>query len=145
MGIGANLERDYGWPVTNERRPRKRQPAWPLAEEPEERKLHSDTWLLSIASLGGIITALLLFPPATCLWMGISTALGHGDPTWNDGEGGTATAAGAVTTVLMFLLSAWTLRFVESHSENRFRVAGRVLWLAPTAIVEVLVALAFLS
>lgn len=65
-------------------------------------------------TVNGILAAALLVCPALFFWMGVSTAVGLGDPTWNDGEETWATALGLVTTLMVcgivWLLVSWTCR-----------------------------------
>ncbi|MGO4958393.1 hypothetical protein ACTQ49_14180 [Luteococcus sp. Sow4_B9] len=62
----------------------------------------------------GILAAALLLFPTLFFWMGVTTAVGRGDPTWNDGEQTWATALGLVTTLMVcgivWLLVSWTGR-----------------------------------
>lgn len=95
--------------------------------------------------LGGLLTAAAASVPAVFLWMGLATAGGLGDPTWNDGEQVWATAAGAVMTLPVLLLSGWVLRLLGREDAGHRRTWAHLLWWGPTVLVEAWAAIAFLG
>lgn len=95
--------------------------------------------------LAGLLTALLSLPGGLMLWVGISVAVGRGDPTWNDGEETWATALGLTLTGALGLAIFFVVRALAGLAARGLRMVMVGLWVAPAVLVHVLLAVAFVG
>lgn len=95
--------------------------------------------------LAGLLTALLSLPGGLMLWVGISVAVGRGDPTWNDGEETWATALGLILTGALGLAIFFGVRALAGLAARGLRMVMVGLWVAPAVLVHVLLAVAFVG
>ncbi|HLS45621.1 MAG TPA: hypothetical protein VK045_09305 [Ornithinicoccus sp.] len=79
------------------------------------------------------------------LWVGISVAVGRGDPTWNDGEETWATALGLLLTGALGLALYFGVRALAGLAASGIRKVVVGLWVAPAALVHLLLAVAFIG
>lgn len=99
----------------------------------------------SASVLVGLSAAVFSVPGALMLWIGISVALGQGDPTWNDGEGTWATALGLILTGVLGLALYFGARTMADRVLPGVRKLIIGLWVTPAALVHVLAAVAFVG
>lgn len=95
--------------------------------------------------MAGLLTALLSVPGALMLWVGISVAVGRGDPTWNDGEETWASALGLILTGSLGLTLYFGVRALAGRVTPGVRKVVVGLWVAPAILVHILVAVAFVG
>ncbi len=100
---------------------------------------------ISASVLAGLLTALLSVPGALLLWIGISVAVGRGDPTWNDGEETWATALGLILTGALGLALYFGVRALAGLAAPGVRKVVVGLWVAPAVLVHILLAVAFVG
>lgn len=95
--------------------------------------------------VAGLLAAVLAVPGAFLLWLGISVAVGRGDPTWNDGEEIWATALGLIFTGALGLMLYFGVRTMAGRVSPRVRGVVAGLWVAPPVLVHILIAVAFVG
>lgn len=79
------------------------------------------------------------------LWVGISVAVGAGDPTWNDGEETWATALGLIFTGALGLTLYFGVNALTGKVSPGVRKVVVGFWVAPAALVHLLIAIAFVG
>lgn len=79
------------------------------------------------------------------LWVGISVAVGRGEPTWNDGEEAWATALGLILTGALGLALYFGVRALAGLVASSIRKIVVGLWVAPAVLVHILLAVAFVG
>lgn len=95
--------------------------------------------------LAGLLAAVLSVPGALMLWVGISVAVGRGDPTWNDGEETWATALGLIFTGALGVTLYFGVRAMADRVPLGVRKAMVGIWVAPAVLVHVLAAVNFVG
>lgn len=99
----------------------------------------------AVSALAGLLAALLSVPGAFPLWIGISVAIGRGDPTWNDGEGIWGTAIGVLLTSLVCFALYLGVRTLTPRVRPRDRKMVMLLCAVPTAVIHLWLATIALS
>lgn len=74
------------------------------------------------------------------LWIGISVAIGRGDPTWNDGEEVWGTALGLLLTGLVSFAIYQGVRALRIRVRTGVRKVVACFWIVPTVAIHVLFA-----
>ena len=92
---------------------------------------------MAISALGGLLSAVLAIPGAFTLWLGVSVAVGRGDPTWNDGEEVWSTAIGLALTGLIAVVIHLAARASRARTDPRAHTLVTCLWALPTVAVHV--------
>lgn len=112
---------------------------------PSSRPVRSaGTWgTVAISAVGGLLTAVLAIPGAFTLWLGVSVAVGRGDPTWNDGEEVWSTAVGLVLTGLVALVIHLGARTSRARVHPGAHTLITCLWVLPTVAVHVPIVASF--
>lgn len=107
-----------------------------------ERREHAPrAWVVvGGAALAGLLAAFFSAPVAWIFWVGLGTALGRGDPTWNDGEGPWLVALGMVLVGAWVLVLTVGVRVIARRAAATPRWAAIALWLAPSLLVHVTLA-----
>lgn len=101
--------------------------------------------MIGLAALVSLVMATLSVPVAFMLWMGVSVAVGRGDPTWNDGEEVWGTGFGLVlSAVLAFVYYVVAGDLSRRLGRGAGVVASGVL-VVPVFVVNVVVAIAMLG
>lgn len=96
--------------------------------------------------IAGLLASVLAVPGAfMLLWIGISVAVGRGDPTWNDGEEIWATALGLTFTGALGLMLYFGMRTMTGRVSPGVRKVVGSLWVAPPVLVHILIAVAFVG
>lgn len=121
----------------------------PTPRNPEAAKVGSSALgtpaAISASVLAGLLTALLSLPGAFMLWVGISVAVGRGDPTWNDGEETWATALGLFLTAALGFALYFCVRALVGLVDPRVRNVVVGMWVAPALLVHIMLAVAFVG
>ena len=79
------------------------------------------------------------------LWVGLSVAVGRGDPTWNDGEEAWATALGLIFTGALGLMLYFGVRTMADRVPPGVRKVVVGMCVAPAVLVHILMAVAFVG
>lgn len=90
----------------------------------------------ALSALAGLLAAVLSVPGAFALWIGISVAIGRGDPTWNDGEEIWGTVIGVLFTGLVCFALYLGVRTLTPRVRPRDRKMVIFLWAVPTAVIH---------
>lgn len=90
----------------------------------------------AVSALAGLLAAVLSVPGAFALWIGISVAIGRGDPTWNDGEEIWGTALGVLLTSLVCFALYLGVRALTLRVRPRDRKMVILFGAVPTAVVH---------
>jgi len=100
---------------------------------------------ISASVLAGLLAAVLSVPGALMLWVGLSVAVGRGDPTWNDGEEAWATALGLIFTGALGLTLYFGGRTMADRVPPGVRKVVVGMCVAPAVLVHILMAVAFVG
>lgn len=103
------------------------------------------TAAIAVSVAAGLGAAVLAVPGAFALWIGISVAIGRGDPTWNDGEEIWATALGLLLTGIVSLAIYQGVRAVRVRVGPGVRTVVACFWVVPIVAIHVLFAASALS
>lgn len=79
------------------------------------------------------------------LWVGISVAIGRGDPTWNDGEEVWGTLLGLVLTGIVSFAIYRGVRALSIRVRMGVRKVVSLLWIVPSVAVHAFFAANVLS
>lgn len=112
---------------------------------PAQREGMAGGVAVMLSVLAGLLTAVLSVPGAFWLWVGISVAVGRGDPTWNDGEEVWGTGLGVFLTALVGLLIHRGVRAVSIRVRAGIRQVVAVVWITPTLALHVVFAANFIG
>ena len=116
-----------------------------LADDSRPRSRWQLTAVIGCSTLASLLLATLSLPVAGLLWIGVSVAVGRGDPTWNDGEEVWGTGLGPVLTAALACVYCVVVRALSRRVGRRTsRVVAGVL-IVPAIAVNVAVAASMLS
>lgn len=99
----------------------------------------------AVSVAAGLLAALSSVPGAFVLWVGISVAIGRGDPTWNDGEEVWGTLLGLVLTGIVSFAIYRGVRALSIRVRMGVRKVVSLLWIVPSVAVHAFFAANVLS
>ena len=134
-------EPPYGWAVPS---PRSTLGVDGSASELPDRSVSTAT-AVAVSVTAGLLAAVLSVPGAVALWVGISVAVGRGDPTWNDGEEVWATVVGLLLTGFVSFAIYSGVRALRVRVRAGVRKMVAFFWIVPIVAIHVLFAANFLS
>lgn len=100
---------------------------------------------IAVSVAAGLLAALSSVPGAFVLWVGISVAIGRGDPTWNDGEEVWGTLLGLVLTGIVSFAIYRGVRASSIRVRMGVRKVVSLLWIVPSVAVHAFFAANVLS
>lgn len=100
---------------------------------------------MAVSVTAGLLAAVLSVPGAFALWIGISVAIGRGDPTWNDGEEIWATALGLLLSGIVSFAMYQCVRAFRTRIRTGVRKVVTCFWIVPIVAIHVLFAVNVLS